>query len=213
MNNIFDNNYNVMERIKKIQKCNIQFDHNKCLHWQNDLTENIKMTVALPIYNAKNNIAWLALKSLENQIELDFKWELIIMEENGNSIDIVKEFIGKLPNCINIIYLSLTKKIYLIEKWKYMALISSDSSTVFVLHAVDCYSPPKRLKIHNEHFKNKGCFFSTQCKGLFYNCKNKKKIFYNGYLREKKKNFLVSNHLNMALRLKDIIINTGIYSF
>ena len=40
------------------------------------------MTVALPMYRCRS-IGWLALESLCNQVDIDFEWELIIMEEAG----------------------------------------------------------------------------------------------------------------------------------
>ena len=104
MQNLAKNNFNIVSRLNKIRqrKYNIFFDFNNSFHWQID--NNITLTVGLPIYNARYNITWLALKSLQNQIDIDFKWELVIMEEYSISKEIIKEFIYKLHNCVNIVY-------------------------------------------------------------------------------------------------------------
>ena len=95
-----------------------------------------------------------------------------------------------------------------------MAKIADENSKVFVKHAVDCYSPPKRLYIHYKHFKNDMCYYSTQPKGYFYNINIDKWMLYDGYKREpvswnkffneqieiNKTIKVTSCHLNMALR-------------
>lgn len=157
----------------------------------------IELTVALPALNAKK-IIWLALESLKNQTDITFAWELIVFEEEGVSKEIVISYAGLLPGCVKIIYKTITKydayyKIEdikknnctsyytLLEKWINMARIADKNSKIFVKHAVDCYSPPKRLNIHYEHFKkNKMCYYSTQPKGYFYNINLNKYFLYDG---------------------------------
>ena len=216
----------------------INKNHKKIWFW-NDLsnTKQVIMTVALPALNAKK-IIWLALESLKNQINIDFAWELICFEEEGKSREIIKEYIGKLPGCVRIIHKTLDKSdMYynlqeikrqkcasyytLMEKWINISYFSDNNSKIFVKHAADCYSPPKRLYIHNEHFKNEMCYYSTQPKGYFYNILNDKYFLYDGFLNEpvywdkygiNKSEVLDSNyqdnknskirccHLNMSLR-------------
>lgn len=201
------------KKIKKIKKIirdkklkstkiesKININPDKSFFWQID--ENIELTVALPALNAEK-IIYLALESLKNQKDIEFNWELIIMEENGKSVNIAKKYINILPKCVKILYLAINKKILLLNKWKKIAQLADDNSKIFVLHAADCYSPPKRLSIHYEHFKNKDCYFSTQVKGLFYNIINDKKIFYDGNISEKGK-YIEGNHLNMAAQMIDI---------
>ena len=211
----------------------------KELVWQwNDESNKkpIEMTVALPALNA-NKIIWLALESLKNQINITFAWELIVFEEEGVSKEIVQSYAGLLPGCVRIIYKTITiadayykiedikkKKCTsyytLLEKWINMAKTADKNSKVFVKHAVDCYSPPKRLFIHYEHFKNDMCYYSTQPKGYFYNIHLKKYFLYDGikiepynwkkYYSKNKlkyktslydKNIIFRGcHLNMALR-------------
>ena len=207
---------------------------NEKFWWWNDPNNKkpVEMTVALPALNAKK-IIWLALESLKNQINIDFAWELIVYEEEGISKSVVQSYVGKLPGCVRIIYKTITKDdafykledikknkctsyYTLLEKWINMAKIADKNSKIFVKHAVDCYSSPKRLYIHYEHFKNDTCYYSTQPKGYFYNIKSDKWLLYNGYLREpvswnpyfekqveiNKDIKVTACHLNMALRTK-----------
>lgn len=187
----------IIEMTKNIKNVEDNVIYNKSFIWNKDNSDlKIEMTVALPVLKGKN-IIYLALESLKNQIDLNFGWELIILEENGESIDRVKEYKNILPNCQRIVHIGINKKISLMNKWKGIASLSSKTSKIYVMHAADCYSPPKRLWIHYEHFKNENCKFSTQRNGLFYNLLNNKKIIYVGKSNQ--------NHLNMALRTKDML--------
>ena len=174
---------------------------------------NIEVTVALPAYNSEK-IIWLALESLRRQTNITFDWELIIMEEYGKSKEIVNQFLEKLPGCKRVVHYNVIPEIHglksgpligkypLINKWIQIAKYASPTSKVFVMHAADCYSSPKRLSIHYSHFKENTCYFSTQPRGLFFNLQTKQKMVYNGYLIDKRK--LRGNHLNMALRTDDM---------
>lgn len=208
--------------------------------WNDDSNEKpVEMTVALPALNA-NKIIWLALESLKNQTNITFAWELIVFEEEGFSKKIVQSYSGLLPGCVRIIYKTITKEdayycindikkskctsyYTLLEKWINMAKIADENSKIFVKHAADCYSPPNRLFIHYENFKNDMCYYSTQPKGYFYNIKLKKYFLYNGiniepynwksWYRTRKLTYQDNNifnwniifrgcHLNMALKTK-----------
>jgi hypothetical protein len=182
--------------------------------WENKIDPKpIVLTVALPALNAEK-IIWIALKSLSYQENVTFGWELIVWEEYGKSLDIIKSFVGNFPNCQRIVHKNINPsvegrksgkfkgKFLLIDKWIGMAKQASATSKIFVLHAADCYSSPQRLYIHNTHFKNKTCLFSTQPKGIFYNIVNGKSILYNGYNTDTKP--LKRTHLNMALLTNDM---------
>ena len=198
----------------------------KIWKWQNrDEINKIVMTVALPALNAEK-IIWLALESLKNQKNVNFKWELICMEEWGIARKIFASYAGKLPNCARMVHYNINPvaeskyrggefkdKYLLIDKWRNIAKMASKNSKIYVMHAIDCYSPPKRLSIHFNHFKNPACFFSTQRKGIFYNIFTEDKMVYNGanfdgpYKIIKstyRNNFYSYNHLNMALRVDDM---------
>lgn len=171
------------------------FDSKEDFVWENTYQKKeIELTVALPVFKSEK-IIWLALESLKNQTDIYFGWELIIWEEYGKSVDIIKEFVGMLPNCQKIVHKSLKNRMLLINKWIGISYNSASTSRIFVLQAADDYSPPKRLVTHYEHFNNPRCYFSMQMKGLFYNLNNGKKIFYLG--KDNKK-----NHLNMAYLIK-----------
>ena len=177
----------------------------------NNNTKPIEMTVALPSLNG-SEIIWLALASLRRQTDIDFAWELIVFEEDGVSKEIVKKYQSKLPGCVRIIYKTITREdafytleditknkctsyYTLLEKWINISKCADKNSKIFVKHANDDYSPPKRLSIHYEHFKNDNCYYSTQRKGYFYDIKTDKWMLYDA------SNYDVSkNHLNMALR-------------
>jgi len=140
--------------------------------------KQIELTVALPAFNAKK-IIWLALESLKNQIELDFGWELIVWEEGGASLEIVKSFCGQLPLCQKMKYRNVPKRLPLMYKWYGIARDADLNSKIYVMQAADDYSPKKRLKIHHEHFsENPECVFSTQEDGLFYNLSTDQTIIY-----------------------------------
>ena len=180
--------------------------------------DNVVMTVAIPALNV-TKILWLALESLKRQVGIKFKWELIIMEEDGLSRSLIKEYVGKLPGCKHITHISVDLKKHgrkgwklkgtypLIDKWIYIASIASATSKIYVLHAADCYSSPKRLSIHYEHFRDKDCIFSEQIKGMFYHIDTNKTMLYNGAYIESlynhlktKKEYPVRTHLNMATK-------------
>lgn len=182
--------------------------------WTNqDNPLKIEMTIALPVLNAEK-IIWLALESLRLQQKVDFGWELICWEEHGKSREVIKSFVGKLPNCQRILHRSLDPvrhgaksgkfrgKIILIRKWVGICSQSSPTSKIYVLHAADCYSPPLRLYIHYHHFKKNKCLFSTQPVGAFYNIRTGQIMLYNGHHIDSKK--FIRTHLNMALRTRDM---------
>jgi len=174
-----------------------------------DTIKPIEMTVALPVYQAKHSI-WFALESLRRQTKIYFGWELIIQEEHGSSVQIVKNFINRLPNCQRILYQALNpnregrksgpnqNKILLIDKWVWMCQLRSPTSKIYVMQSADDYSPTKRLATHYNHFTtNSKCIFSTQHRGLFFNIFTNKRIVYNGTTLPKAR-----THLNMAYRMK-----------
>lgn len=213
-----DKEYNFIEFMENNKNKNIQpgskynYDPKDQIYWWwNDQsnTKPIEMTVALPALNAEK-IIWLALESLKNQTNIEFAWELICLEEKGKSRSIIQSYVGQLPGCVRIVHKKVhpsesvykINKFTLLEKWILMSKIADKNSQIFVKHACDCYSPPKRLYIHYEHFKNPECYYSTQPKGYFYNILIDKFFLYNGYLSKKHGTLkkITNPHLNMALR-------------
>lgn len=165
------------------------------------LKQNKKiLTVAIPAWNS-GNIAWLAMESLCAQQQIDFDWELLIIEENNENANpfTVESFMQyeealKKVRCINIKYITLKKRITLTEKWKRMGEIASNNSIAFLLQSCDCYSYPTRLKMSYDAAINGYDWF--QCKqGCFYEVQTGIVIKYNGDTIEWAK-----NHLNMGFR-------------
>ena len=186
-----------------ISQKNIESKYTNDFTWvNNNNNKKIEVTVGLPLFRSQK-ILWLALESLKNQKLILFGWELIIIEEEGNSLNIIKSFSGKLPGCQRICYKhrSNPDKLPITTKWITISKLSTVTSKIFVFQDADDYSPTKRLHIHYEHFKNKNCLLSTQVKGIFYNIYNKKTVLYNGYLESTKIN---KTHLNHAILTRDM---------
>ena len=171
----------------------------------------VSITVALPAFNA-TKIIWLALESLVNQkVDKNVFWELIICEEFGESKKIVSSYVEKLKkvNCAKLTYVFINPKTegiinntyLLLEKWVRMAKLALPSSNIYVLMACDIYAHPKRLMVHHDHFKNADCIVSTQPIGPFYNILNKKMFIYDGRLLD---TINKTRHLNMAFKLQYI---------
>lgn len=95
-------------------------------------------------------IAWLALESLARQQAVDFPWELLVAEERELALRErgVRAYEAALrrAGCVRVHYLKLRKWIPLSAKWRLLAQEAAPTSTVFVLQAADCYSPPGRLR-------------------------------------------------------------------
>jgi len=121
----------------------------------------IQITVALPLYRAKN-IVFVALESLCRQIDAP-EWELLVMEEKlpkAVKIDFINKYRKRLEkaNCKKIKYIPLQKWIPLGDKWIRMAKIASGK--LFILQSADCYSFPIRLKyIYEKYLENKFDWF------------------------------------------------------
>ena len=112
------------------------------------MNKSPKLTCALPMYRAKN-IGWLALELLCHQEDIDFKWELIIIEEEEQSfgeeqIRAYEERLAKVGCITPITYIKLPIWIPLAEKW-YRIAQQASNTLGFLLVAADCYSQPKRL--------------------------------------------------------------------
>lgn len=105
-------------------------------------------TVALPVFNNKN-IALLAMEGLIRQ-QTDFKWELIVCEENNgkhNGVEFFEGYFERLKDvgCLRLIYIPVTKgKLYLSHKWKLMA--QHAQGDVFLMQGSDDYPDPRRVQ-------------------------------------------------------------------
>lgn len=142
----------------------------------------IELSVALPLFNSKK-IAWLALESLCRQEGINFRWELVVIEEQENSFGAanIHEYSERLKNvgCDIITYISLRDWMPLGKKWRLLAENCNSNSQAFVLQAADCYSEPKRLKTTYEKIVKEDYGWMQNTKGLFFNIRTKKHILYN----------------------------------
>ena len=213
-----------MNLIKNLLENN--YNNEKIWLWDDKNNKKlIEMTVCLPIFSSYKYI-WFVLESLKNQINICFSWELIIFEEKDLSKDVLNSYIGKLPGCVRIIYKIIIKKnilfdiknkknsysLYYYKLLKTIINISTFSdfnSKIFVIQSMYCYSSPKRLYIHYEHFKNKMCYYSTQSIGYIYNIKKDKWLTYNDCLLKSENinttDILIEEY-NLNIALKTYII-------
>lgn len=169
-------------------------------YWRKSNTNKILMTVAIPLKNM-SKIVQIALESLVNQTDVKHLWELLVWDDQMDSFNIINQYVGKFPNCVQIVYKNCPPKTLLIDKWIEMAQMASKSSYIFVLQAGDDYSPPQRLSIHYQHFsKNKDCWASGQKLCPFINLQQDL-ILYDASLLDPKYKL---NHINMAYHIKDI---------
>jgi hypothetical protein len=118
------------------------------------------LSIVLPLFRA-GDIAWFHLESLTRQKEVDFDWELIIIEEDfenpfgWNNICQYKPKL-RLVRCKKIKYFSLDKWIPLSAKWYFLFQETSPNSKIVCASAADTYSPPLRLKKQLKIFADKG---------------------------------------------------------
>ena len=138
----------------------------------------IELTVGLPMFRSEK-IAHLAFESLCNQKNIDFDWELLIMEESDERFgpDRVREYAARLEEvgCKRIVYKPLDQWIPLSFKWKFLGGMSSDSKC-FLIQAHDCYSQPYRLKETYDIFNSDpsvdwvnsplGCFYHIEAEQM-----------------------------------------------
>lgn len=138
----------------------------------------IELTVALPIWNSKK-IAWVALEGLCNQKEVDFQWELLIMEEQIDQFGLeeVQKYVERLKKvgCVSLKYYALDYRVSLPEKWKALAEKTHANSKVFLLQAADCYPEPLRLR-KTLDAANKGHDWIHNRRGYYYSINYKKLI-------------------------------------
>jgi len=140
----------------------------------------IEMTVALPMFKA-GKIAEVTLESLCAQKEINFEWELIVIEERKvannplvfgrNKLMKYRERLAKI-GCKRIKYISIDKWIPLSHKWIDIYENSSESSKAFMLQAADCWAHSLRLAVSFQKIVKEGFDWYQQEKGYFYDIGN-----------------------------------------
>ncbi len=171
--------------------------------------KDIQLSVAIPCYNGKK-IGWLCMEGLCNQTDIDFDWEIVICEEIHDGmlgVGFFKEYVDRLSKigCKKITYIELNQWVNLAEKWKIIGQNIDNYNGGFVLQAIDCYPPSKRLSITNRLIKNYDWVDFGQ--GYFYSFKYKKLILYKRFTR---KNLHMCFKSKYANKLKSHNKNIGI---
>lgn len=132
-------------------------------------------------------IAWVALESLVRQEAVDFPWELIVAEERQGALRErgVRAYESALrkAGCVRVLYIGLRKWLPLSLKWRLIALEASPASSVFVLQASDCYSPPRRLRETFDLMADPGVDWCQTRQGATYHVRLRKTLRYDREIR------------------------------
>ncbi len=167
----------------------------------------IEVTVALPLYNAKK-IAWLCLESFCRQRDVNFGWELIVIEEqhdNPFGQRALEKFRGRLKEagCERIVYIPLDEWMPLGQKWKVAVDYSSQTSECYIWSAADCYSEPKRFKKAYKYINVAGYDWVCDKLGLFYNIPTGETILYADRNNKQRAGLSSSTKMSLMRKLPD----------
>lgn len=110
----------------------------------------IELSVVIPYYRA-GDIGFIPLESLIRQQNINFFWELIIIEEQFNNpftFDKLKAYLPKLKRagCAKVTYYALYEWIPLASKWWFLFQNIDPKSKVVCCNAADIYMSKHRLK-------------------------------------------------------------------
>lgn len=142
----------------------------------------IEMTIGLPFFRSKF-IGWLALESIARQKNINFEWELIIVEEQESEtlgkeeIFNYKEKFEKI-GCSKIRYFPLDRWIPLATKMQMIIEESDFSSKIIAFNSADYYSPPLRFASHYIAFKNNDIDWFRTTKTIYYEIATEKTILH-----------------------------------
>jgi hypothetical protein len=155
--------------------------------------------VALPLWKSKD-IAWLALESLIRQRDVNYHWELVVLEEEEEQFgkERLFEYANKLERagCTRIVHLSIDQWMPLPMKWKTIHRNATKISKYFLLQAGDCYSYPWRLR-DSYHMFEQGADWINSAKGIFYYIQEDFAAMYDSNLEDSSKRV----GLNMGCRM------------
>ena len=170
----------------------------------------IELTVGLPMFRNRT-IAHVALESLCRQKDIDFDWELLIMEEQQDCVgeEELKKYFPRLEaiRCKRIKYWNIKDWIPLSEKWRKLGLASSPTSESFLIQAGDCYSQPYRLKeTYDLYASDPNIDWVQAPTGYFYDVPSETvALFSKDFYKDIKWSKSARNHpcaLNMSMRRK-----------
>lgn len=153
----------------------------------------MQLSVGLPFYRSKY-IGWAALESLCRQENVDFEWELIVIEEQNNKEVLGEEEIRKnyLPRlqkigCVYFKYIPLDKWIPLGVKLNKLINQFSDTE-VAIWNPDDYYAPPSLL--NNAYYaltENSDKDWFSIPKTIFYNIADGKTFIYDVWATEQRR--------------------------
>ena len=109
----------------------------------------IVLSVVIPYFRA-GYIGWVPFESLIRQENIDFKWEIVIIEENFENpfgLDRILEYKDELAKvgCSRIKYISIKKWLPLSAKWYFLVDACSASSKIVAMNSSDIYCSKLRL--------------------------------------------------------------------
>ena len=149
---------------------------------QSQTKNDIVVSVVLPLFRAKN-IAWVAFESLIRQENINFYWELVIIEENFDDpfgLDNILKYKEQLKNigCVTISYISLNKWLPLSAKWFFLIQESNEFSKMIALCAADMYQSKLRLsKQYNTLIETENNWYKLS-QNVFYDLESNKHAIY-----------------------------------
>ena len=176
----------------------------------------ISLSVILPLFRAKN-IAWVALESLTRQVDIDFKWELIVIEEqfeNPFGLEEILKYSSKLKKigCSSITYISLKKWIPLSAKWYFLVNETNKSSEMIAFCAADMYQSKFRLSKQYKTLKEKNKNWYKIGKNIIYDLESNFHVIYS-VLEERSDSCSVMTTKNLVKNLPLVCIKKNVDSW
>ena len=141
-----------------IQEANEIFLNSKKIEHSIVSNKKISLSVIMPYFRA-GDIGWIPLEALIRQKNIDFYWEIIVIEENFENPFGLKNFIKyfsrlKEVNCVKFTYISLKSWLPLSSKWFFLINSCDKNSKFAALNSCDVYFSEYRLKKQFYDLKN-----------------------------------------------------------
>ena len=148
----------------------------------------VEMSVCIPMFRSKY-IAWLLFESIIRQKNINFPWELIIIEENNNESFGQKEILKyreKLENigCVDLKYYSINQWIPLGLKTLQLIQYCNINSKIVTFAATDFYLPPTSFSSQYDSLISEKYDIYRSAKTIFYNIENEKISLYDTSKKE-----------------------------
>lgn len=110
---------------------------------------DVRLSVIIPYYRA-GYVGWIPFESLIRQIDVNFQWELLIIEENFDNpfgCSQAWQYWDRLQKigCRRLSYYGLSEWMPLSVKWYYLSNSVDENSEVICCNAADIYMSRRRL--------------------------------------------------------------------